>query len=208
MPPDRRRTRSPSTPLPNIVPDSVDTDQLTHWVKQAKQGDDVALSRLLAALESPMRAFFISRIGRRPDVDDLVQNALLRVHRGFEDLKDDTRLKAFAMKGALYELQDFYRGRYTPKEALFDIHDAPEISDEQGPAGAGLDVEKALSSLSDKARQIIELREYGYKYEEIAEMVGSTEAAIKMQVKRAFDRMRDALGLFLLWFSGLPMIER
>ena len=155
-----------------------------------------------------MRAFFISRIGRRPDVDDLVQNALLRVHRGFTDLKDDSRLKAFAMKGALYELQDFYRGRYTPKEALFDIHDAPEIRDDQGPAGAGLDVEKALSALSEKARQIIELREYGYKYEEIAEMVGSTEAAIKMQVKRAFDRMRAALGLFLLWMAGFPMIER
>ncbi len=188
--------------------ESVDTEQLSAWVGQAKQGDELAMSRLLTALESPMRAFFISRIGRRPDVDDLVQNALLRVHRGLQDLKDDTRLKAFAMKGALYELQDFYRGRYTPKESLFDIHQAPEISDEMHAVGANLDVERALSALSDKARRIIELREYGYKYEEIAEMIGSTEAAIKMQVKRAFDRMRDALGLFLLWMSSLPLMER
>lgn len=188
--------------------EAVDTDQLTQWVKEAKKGDESALSRLLVALEPPMRAFFISRIGRRPDVDDLVQNALLRVHRGFSDLKDDSRLKAFAMKGALYELQDFYRGRYTPKESLFDIHEAPEISDDDRAIGAGMDVERALSALSDKARRIIELREYGYKYEEIAEMVGSTEAAIKMQVKRAFDRMRDALGLFLLWMSSLPLMER
>jgi RNA polymerase sigma-70 factor (ECF subfamily) len=190
------------------VPGPADTEQLAQWVKQAKGGDESALSRLLTALESPMRAFFISRIGRRPDVDDLVQNSLLRVHRGLSDLKDDNRLKAFAMKGALYELQDFYRGRYTPKESLFDIHDAPEIRDETHVAGAGLDAERALSSLSDKARRIIELREYGYKYEEIAEMVGSTEAAIKMQVKRAFDRMRDAIGLFLLWMSSIPLMDR
>ena len=39
----------------------------------------------------------------------------------------------------------------------------------------------------------MELREYGYRYEEIANIVGSTEAAIKMQVKRAFEKMRDML---------------
>jgi len=147
-----------------------------------------------------MRAFFTSRIGRRVEVDDLVQNALLRVHRGLVDLKDDSRLKAFAMKGALYELQDYYRGRYTAKEALFDIHDALEIAEAGSTPDAAMDVERALGALSDKARTIIELREYGYRYEEIAEMIGSTEAAIKMQVKRAFDRMRDALGLFIAWF--------
>ena len=183
-------------------------DILTDLSRRAKQGDETALSQLLKELEPRMRAFFTSRIGRRPDVDDLVQNSLLRVHRGLADLKDDSRLKAFAMKGALYELQDYYRGRYTPKEALFDMHDAPEVADWPGVAGASLDVERALSSLSDKAREIIELREHGYKYEEIADMIGSTEAAIKMQVKRAFERMRDALGMFLLWFSGLPLVDR
>jgi RNA polymerase sigma-70 factor (ECF subfamily) len=187
---------------------SIDTEQLASWVAEALDGDETALSRLLSVLESPMRAFFVSRIGRRPDVDDLVQNSLLRLHRGLGDLKDPNRLKAFAMKGALYELQDFYRGRYTPKETLFDIHAAPEIHDDRTVSGVGLDVEKALSALSDKARRIIELREYGYKYEEIAEMVDSTEAAIKMQVKRAFERMRDALGLFLLWISMFPPPER
>ncbi|MDA1332827.1 MAG: sigma factor-like helix-turn-helix DNA-binding protein, partial [Bacteroidetes bacterium] len=104
--------------------------------------------------------------------------------------------------------QDFYRGRYTAKETLFDVHDAPEIEDSNSTAGASIDVERALSSLSDKAREIIELREYGYRYEEIAEMIGSTEAAIKMQVKRAFDRMRDALGLFLLWASGIVFLQK
>lgn len=190
------------------MPPIADTVQLASWVREARGGSEAALTHLLRALESPMRSFFISRIGRRPDVDDLVQNALLRVHRGLGDLNDPNRLKAFAMKGALYELQDFYRGRYTPKERLFDIHEAPEIHDEPEVSGARIDVEKALSSLSDKARRIIELREYGYRYEEIAEMVGSTEAAIKMQVKRAFARMRDAIGLVLLWIGSFPPLER
>jgi len=179
--------------------------ELTDLVVSAKNGDEAALSGLLKRLESPIRAFFISRIGRKPDVDDLVQNTLLRVHRGLPDLKDNARLKAFAMKGALYELQDFYRGRYTTKELLFDAHEPPETSYEGDHPENRLDVEQALSSLSDKARQIIELREYGYKYEEIAGMIGSTEAAIKMQVKRAFEKMRDALSMVLL-LVGLPAL--
>jgi RNA polymerase sigma-70 factor (ECF subfamily) len=39
-------------------------------------------------------------------------------------------------------------------------------------------------------------------------MIGSTEAAIKMQVKRAFDRMRDALMLFFLWILIPATIPR
>jgi RNA polymerase sigma-70 factor (ECF subfamily) len=64
-------------------------------------------------------------------------------------------------------------------------------------------VEKALDVLTPKARRIMELREYGYIYREIAQMLDTTEAAVKMQVKRAFEKMRDALGvvLLLLWFG-------
>ena len=178
---------------------------LIELVERAKTGDEGALSALLTRLESPIRAFFISRIGHKIDVDDLVQNTLLRVHRGLSDLKDNSRLKAFAMKGALYELQDFYRGRYTPKEALFDAHEPPDVVSHDSHPEDKLDVEHALSSLSPKAREIIELREYGYKYEEIAEMVGSTEAAIKMQVKRAFERMKDTLSAFIIWIS-VPLL--
>jgi RNA polymerase sigma-70 factor, ECF subfamily len=174
---------------------------ITELVERAKAGDEAALSAILIKIEPVLRSFFISRIGRRIDVDDLVQNTLLRVHRGLVDLKDNSRLKAFAMKGALYELQDFYRGRYTAKEALYDAHDPPEVVSNDSRPEDILDVEQALNSLSPKAREIIELREYGYKYEEIADMVGSTEAAIKMQVKRAFDRMKDALMMFLVWIA-------
>jgi RNA polymerase sigma-70 factor (ECF subfamily) len=66
-------------------------------------------------------------------------------------------------------------------------------------------VEKALEALSPKARRIMELREYGYLYREIAQMLDTTEAAVKMQVKRAFDTMKEALSvlLILVWFFGL-----
>jgi RNA polymerase sigma-70 factor (ECF subfamily) len=133
-----------------------------------------------------LRAFFIKRIGLRPVVDDLVQNTLLRVHTGLEALKDSRRLKAFAMKAALFELHDLYRGRYGPKEVLYDP-ELPLRAEHEASAGAAVDLERAL-----------ELREYGYRYQEIAERVGTTEAAVKMQVKRAFEKMREVLAAVLI----------
>jgi RNA polymerase sigma-70 factor (ECF subfamily) len=174
-------------------------------VERAQNGDAVARERLLAALTPVLRAFFASRIGMRPEVDDLVQNALLRVHRGLAELERADRLKAFAMKAALYELQDHYRGRYSVREALYDPDRPPADVAAPGAehAGLGMDLEKALGTLTPHARRIIELREFGYAYVEIAETLGTTEAAVKMQVKRAFERLRTVLAAVAL--IALPL---
>ena len=162
-------------------------------VEDAQQGDEEAFAVLLSRIEPMLRAFFISRIGPKVDVDDLVQNTLMRLHRGIADLNDPARLKAFTMKAALFELQDYFRGRYSTKELLFDPDSEPKQVDDSSETGAAIDVKRALAALTDHARAIIELRELGYRYEEIAEKLGTTEAAVKMQVKRAFEKMRDAL---------------
>ena len=168
-------------------------------VERAQRGDEQARDQLLRRLEPMLRAFFIKRIGLKPTVDDLVQNTLLRVHGGLEALKDSGRLKAFAMKAALFELHDLYRGRYGPKESLYDPGLPPEYAERnESSAGIVVDLERALSLLTPRARRVLELREYGYRYQEIAEMVGTSEAAIKMQVKRAFEKMRKGLTAVLV----------
>lgn len=162
-------------------------------VARAQAGDAAARERLLADVTAPLRAFFRSRIGAGPEADDLVQNALVRVHRGLDDLQNPERFKAFAMKAALFELQDFYRGRYSSRESLFDP-DLPTPGS-VGPEDVALrmDLERALAALSEHARAILEMRELGYPYVEIAEALDTTEAAVKMQVKRAFERLRGVL---------------
>ena len=169
-------------------------------VERAQAGDDHAREQLLSNLQPVLRAFFIKRIGLKPTVDDLIQNTLLRVHGGLVALKDPNRLKAFAMKAALFELHDLYRGRYGPKETLYDPEYPPERAERDTLAGIAVDLERALSILTPRARRILELREYGYRYQEIAEMVGTSEAAIKMQVKRAFEKMRKVLTAVVVAF--------
>jgi RNA polymerase sigma-70 factor, ECF subfamily len=172
-------------------------------VEQAQAGDERARARLLARLEPIFRRFFYSRIGARDEVDDLVQNALLRVHNGLDVLQRPDRLKAFAMKAAVFELQDFYRGRYNSRETTYDPDLPPPGSTDPEPSGLRIDLDRAMEALSPKARRIIELRELGYPYKEIADMVDTTEAAVKMQVKRAFERLRSVLTVAAVLFSTL-----
>ena len=155
------------------------------------RGDEDAFKAIVSRADPMLRAFFVSRIGMKTDVDDLVQNTLLRLHRGLTDLKDSQQLKSFMMKAAIFELQDFYRGRYSTRELLFDPEDPPRTGHAEIEGGERVDVEQLLSVLSEKAREIIVLREYGFRYDEIAQKLGTTEAAVKMQVMRAFEKIRE-----------------
>ncbi len=174
---------------------------LESLVASARAGDERARALLLSRLEPVVRSFFIQRIGLKPEVDDLAQNTLLRIHHSLPDLKQPDRLKGFALKAALFELQDLYRGRYSARERLYDPENPPPYVQADASVGLKVDVERALATLTPRARRIVELKEYGYRYEEIAEMLGTTEAAVKMQVKRAFEKLRDLLaaGAGLLW---------
>lgn len=162
-------------------------------VARAQAGDEGAREHLLAAVTPVLRSFFRGRTNGAPEADDLVQNTLLRVHRGLESLQRADRFKAFAMKAALFELQDFYRGRYTSREALFDPDLPTPGSVDAEDVALRLDLARAMETLTDHARAILEMRELGYPYVEIAEALDTTEAAVKMQVKRAFEKLRDVL---------------
>jgi RNA polymerase sigma-70 factor (ECF subfamily) len=163
------------------------------FICKARSGDAEVQNQVLARLRPILRTYYIRRIGLKAEVEDLVQNTLIRVLNGFRDLQKPERFMGFAMKAALYELQDYYRGRYGGKENLYDPGNPPEMSIKPAKSGLRVDLERALQILTPKAREIIELREYGYRYKEIADMTGTTEAAIKMQVKRAFERLRTVL---------------
>lgn len=151
----------------------------------------------MEALEPVVRGFFRRRIGDHAELDDLVQNTLIRLFRGIAEIKDVERVRAFTLKAALFELQDLFRGRYGSRESTV-TSDLPEPATRPMRTGLSIDIDRALSGLTPKARRIIELKALGYRYEEIASMVETTEAAVKMQVKRALEKMRSILGVLLL----------
>lgn len=160
-------------------------------VRRAQGGDENARRKLVEQLQPLLRAYFIKRLGDRTVVEDLMQNTLMRMHRSLDRLNHPERFKGFVMKAALFELQDYYRGRYGMREELFGPDSV--LADEQSSDSAetSVDLERVLSVLTPTSRRVLELREYGYQYKEIGEMLDLTEAAVKMRVKRAFEQLHE-----------------
>ncbi|MFT4606083.1 MAG: RNA polymerase sigma-70 factor (ECF subfamily) [Rhodothermales bacterium] len=186
-------------------PSRPDDQALAELLTRARAGDRQAESALMEALQPTVRAYFFRRVGDHAELDDLVQNTLVRVFRGIAEIKNIQRVRAFTLKAALFELQDLYRGRYGSREATV----ADEIA-EPGVrpmrSGLNIDIERALAALTPNARRIIELKALGYRYEEIADMVETTEAAVKMQVKRALEKLRSILGVLTLLFLPVKAV--
>jgi len=118
------------------------------FIARAKAGDRRCEERMLARLRPIMHTYFIKRIGLRPEVDDLIQNTLLRVHNSLKDLEYPERFMGFAMKAALYELHDLYRGRYSGREVLFDPTVPPEYASDSNVSANAVDAERASEALS------------------------------------------------------------
>ena len=57
-----------------------------------------------------------------------------------------------------------------------------------------LDLERAIAGLPEGARQVLVLRDVqGYKYREVADLVGVTVGTVKAQIHRARKLLREAL---------------
>ena len=82
---------------------------------------------------------------------------------------------------------------------LFDASKKSDLDEGAEPSGdlppkVELDAKLALSILNDQERRIVIFKiEYGYKFAEIAEMMGISEDAASSKFTRSIKKMREAL---------------
>lgn len=149
------------------------------------------LLRLLAPIHE--RARLVARRLSRccADGDDLFQETALRALRRLDTLRDEARFRSwfFAILFSLHrrrQRSDFWR-RLWPLELV------PEPSVEPSFADEGADrLARALASLSAKEREALVLADLSeLRLDEIAELQGSSLAAVKSRVARARARVRQ-----------------
>lgn len=149
------------------------------------------------------RAFAIAyrMLGRVSDAEDIVQEALLRVHRAMESgerIRSPqaftatvvTRLALDELKSARVQREE-YVGEWIPEPLLTTGDDDPaahaEMADSLSMAFLVL-----LESLSPAQRAAMLLHDvFDYPYPEIARILGKTEAACRQLVLRARRHVRE-----------------
>src|SRR3984957_20945564 len=91
------------------TPSEIDPDVAT--VVAAQRGDRRALDALAAA-SLPLVYNIVGRaMNGHPDVDDVVQETMLRAVRGLGELRDPAAFRSWLVALAIRQVRDSYRGR-------------------------------------------------------------------------------------------------
>jgi RNA polymerase sigma-70 factor, ECF subfamily len=142
-----------------------------------------------------LRPFVAHRV-RPSDIDDVVQDVLVRMHRGLPDLRDEDRFSAWMFQVARNAIAD--AGRKQVRAPLdspdLDETPAPPTSDNDREAATALAgcVSLFVSQLASPYREAITLVEQeGRTAKEAAEMVGISVSGMKSRVQRGRAQLRD-----------------
>jgi RNA polymerase sigma-70 factor (ECF subfamily) len=158
-------------------------------------GDGRAQEALLSGCANRLRQYYARRLpGREADVEDLVQDTLMVIHKRRESYDHALPFTAWLHAIARYKLIDFFR-RCRVRETL-PIDDVADFSiDDEGTATmARIDIERLLAALPAKHAEAIRLtRIDGLSVKEAAAQSGQSEPSIKVGVYRGLHRLMNAL---------------
>ncbi len=161
-------------------------------VLRAQGGDRAALALLVRRHVGSVRACVLALLGPSPDLDDLVQEALLRGVEGVGSLRDPERFGAWLRGIARHLAVDRIR-RKPPRTASLETVAEPAAREEE----TDLDHPElwlAIGGLPEALREALHLFYVArLGYAEIGERLGITSAAVNRRLTRARNQLRERL---------------
>jgi RNA polymerase sigma-70 factor (ECF subfamily) len=178
-------------------------------------GDESAFDRLVELYSPRVYALLTRFLGPRASREDLVQEVFLRVVRARARYEPTARFTTWlfrivyniavneTQRGGLREMRESAGGGRDGDLGEDRIGDAPDL---RAPAPSGnLDredlvraVRAAIARLPETQRMALILAKYEERpYAEIAEVLGSTEKAVKSLIHRARETLRESLAPYL-----------
>jgi RNA polymerase sigma-70 factor (ECF subfamily) len=153
-------------------------------------------------LHTSLRAFIARRVPS-DDVDDVLQEVFVRIHRGLASLAQQERVQAWVYQITRNAITDYYRLRARPvdggpKVALVEpLAEWPEDDDAHTAAVRGelaTCLEPLVRRLPDTYREAMLLADFGGESQRtVAERLGLSVSGVKSRVQRGRARLRSLL---------------
>jgi RNA polymerase sigma factor (sigma-70 family) len=175
------------------------------WMAAYAAGDESAFARLFAALAPKMYGFFLRSFRDRTVCDELLQTTFLHIHRARGSYRQDLAVRPWAFTIAAHVRRDELRRRYRLREdpgeeALASAAEARAFDAtpdaEQGAAQHDVAdrLRVALDALPESQRAVIHLHRYeGMTFAQIAQVLGTSEVAVRGRAFRAYAQLRKQL---------------
>ncbi len=193
-------------------------------VRQIQRGDRLAecYERLFREYEPALRKLLLIRRCPESEVDDLVQEILLRVFRGIGSFRFDSSFDTWILFIMSNTWKNFLRSRSAvhplPLDDILTPNDdsGPAVAEPAAPGKSPLELTlaaerrrylgAALDELPQRMRQCVLFQSYGYKIDEIAQAQGVSVATVKKQVQLGRQRLRNLDPLIELFVLSVIMV--
>ncbi|RCK80341.1 MAG: RNA polymerase sigma factor RpoE [Candidatus Ozemobacter sibiricus] len=129
------------------------------------------------------------------DLDDICQEVFLKAYLNLSSLADPARFKGWLLKIAVRTCLDIKRQGFQTAETPVDFQEDWDSADQKASDEfSAPEVKSLLETLPAEDGLIIWLKYVqGHAYEEIAGMVGASEAAVRQRASRAMKVLRERL---------------
>lgn len=171
------------------------------WLQQALAGNQSAFGKLAEAYQVPVYNLAYRMLGNASEAEEAAQETFLKAYTHLRTYDHERKFSTWLLSIASHHCIDRLRRR---RFTWLSIDDNPMLSwltaDQGKPeesalrAEVGNEVRDLLSRLEPPYRLPLILRYWhDLSYEEIAETMGITEAAVKSRLHRARHQMADAM---------------
>jgi len=169
---------------------------------QVRDGSVAAFQALYERHHRSLFSFLLRLLADRPTAEDLLQEAFLRVYLHRETYQPTAAFRTWLFTIARNLAVDHLRRggiaweRPGNKEQFAGIPDASPSPLQHVETGERLEqLEDAVRQLPPSQREMLLLSRYaGLSHAEIAEVTGSSPAAIRVALHRTLSRLRNLLG--------------
>lgn len=165
---------------------------------RAAKRDRSAFAFLYRRYVDQIYRYIYSRVGRKADAEDLTARVFTEALEGLDGYREQGEFSAWLFTIAHRRVVDHYRRKRPTQplnEALDRIGNAPNPLAQVVRSERLEHLAKLVKALDEEKRELLRLRFAGeLTYREIGEIVGRSEAAVKMAVHRLLRRLEEAWG--------------
>ena len=156
----------------------------------------LSIEQIWDEFTAQLRRFIAGRVRGEADVDDILQEVFIKIHRGLERLDDPSRLHAWVYQITRNAVIDHYRRGGPDVELPEELPDL--VAEDEDPEGAEAEVATWLrpmaEDLPEKYREALLLTDIeGLTQKELAERLDISLSGAKSRVQRAREKLKDVL---------------
>lgn len=163
-------------------------------IKRTKKGDKDAFTELIHRIQNDLYRIAKTRLNDNDDINDAIQNTMIKVYKHINKLKRDEKFKSWTIKILINECNQIYKTK-SRKERLSEKIDRENVilneNNILNNVNSKMDFELIIESLEYDERLIVTLfYNSGYSAQDISKILNMNVNTVKSKLLRVKQKIK------------------